>query len=1076
MRKIFITLITGLFLLMGKSNAQLTLTMSNVVDVVPPTQATVDVTVSGFTNLLGVQYSINFDSLVLKYSSSINFTNALPGLSASAVSGPNGVGVKNGQITFVWFDQQGTGKSLPNGTRLFSIVFDPIGAKCTKSDVLTSNVPRIIEVVDNNFINVNLVNVKGNVSIKCDGGPVDPCPNPVCANPNSLMLIAPTIMAKPNDVICIPITVKNFKIMQSGQGTFTWDPTLLMFTEFKVPATGGIPMFDGGINSNNAATGQLGFLWSNNTPATPLTLPDNTKIIELCFKVIGPVDKTACLIIGKGTIPSEWTDNIGEVPVCFTYGRVNIITAPPADQVVIKAGIGNGAEDSVVCIDITVDNFINVLGASTKFTWNSEELEFVRTDMYNLEGLNSSGFSNGFPGFLNFLWISPNAITKPNGTKIFQICFKLLCKGTTDYTAIVSVPGPTEIVGQGSVILPSSTMSGSIAVDCGEPPPPPPTCTLGASTNITCFGENNGSILLSVTGITDGCTCVWKNAAGTIVKASGPVSAGCNLTGVPAGTYSYEVTCDNKVVCSNTANPVTITQPTAINIPTANVVTNIGCGQKGSINLSTTSGGTPPYTFSWVPNLGNTSNPTNLDAGQYSVTVTDANTCTATVAPFTIGSTQTDLAITLSSTNVKCKDGNDGSILLSIVGGCTPYSIVWSGGLSGTNPLNIKAGTYSVTVTDISNPAQTKTGTVTITEPATSVGVTSSNIIGSMAALSVGSITLNISGGTPNYTTSWSGPTNIPAGTSSGTLTANSLAPGTYNVTVTDANKCTAVLNGIVVPVIPPVVDTIVPKIGISEVTSNFNGFGVACFGDKTGAIKITLSDGTYPITATLKLGTQSLQSIVVNGPDIIFSNLGSGTYTVEVKNPKGTVISNDLVITQPTKLAASTPKIACTNKSEATGSIEINLNNSGTAPYTYEWFGLSDEDNKIENLGKDVYNVTVTDDNGCQLKISNIEVKECPITGGPCYTATTIITPNGDNFNDVFVINCVDDGTSDLTVFDRWGRVVYSQNSYDNTWLGIDNSGKDLKESAYMWVLTVNFGQGKKEIYKGTVTVLRNK
>ena len=73
-------------------------------------------------------------------------------------------------------------------------------------------------------------------------------------------------------------------------------------------------------------------------------------------------------------------------------------------------------------------------------------------------------------------------------------------------------------------------------------------------------------------------------------------------------------------------------------------------------------------------------------------------------------------------------------------------------------------------------------------------------------------------------------------------------------------------------------------------------------------------------------------------------------------------------------------------------------------------------------------------------------------------------------------MINCVTDNPSDLTVFDRWGRVVYSQSSYDNTWQGIDNAGKDLIESSYIWVLTVNFGQGRKEVQKGTVTVLRTR
>ena len=136
MRKILITIITILCFGLGNADAQLTVSMSSS-QVAPNTQASVDVTVSGFTNLLGVQFSINFDSLVLAYGNATNFSGTLPGLSASAVSGPNGVGVKNGQITFSWFDQQGTGKSVPDGTRLFTIVFNAIGPVGSKSDIVT---------------------------------------------------------------------------------------------------------------------------------------------------------------------------------------------------------------------------------------------------------------------------------------------------------------------------------------------------------------------------------------------------------------------------------------------------------------------------------------------------------------------------------------------------------------------------------------------------------------------------------------------------------------------------------------------------------------------------------------------------------------------------------------------------------------------------------------------------------------------------------------------------------------------------------------------------------------------------
>lgn len=1065
MRKIFITLLTSIFLFLNNADAQLTISMSNI-EVDQNAQASVDVTVNGFTNLDGVQFSINYDSLILSFANATNFSGALPGLSASAVSGPNGVGVKKGQITFSWFNQTDVkGKSLPNGTRLFTIVFTAIGPKCAKSDIVLSNTPRAIEAFDLNLADVNVISNKGSVTVKCDGGPVDPCPNPTCTNATNLTFTGAVLNGEKDKTVCMPITVKNFKLMQSGQGSVSWDPAILQYIEVKTPTTGGIPGFNGGFNTSNVATGKFIFLWSNETPAIPLTLADNTVIMEFCFKVVGNVGQTGCLLFGTGTLETEWETDNGSSPICINYGKVTVIPPGTVDPVTIKVGTINGKLDEIVCVDVTVDNFKNVLSAETKFTWDASQLEFIRTDMYNLESLGPLAFNN-ISNMLIFSWNSQDLITKPNGHKIFQICFKI--KQCLPSMA-VNVPGPTEVGGEGAVEIPSQTVGGSVT--CTTPNPMcSVTCVLGLVSNVSCNGRTDGSVALNVTGTNlANHMIVWKNSAGGVVKASAPVTSGTNLTGVIAGEYTYEVTFNSEVCCTGKA---TVSQPSVITIPTANVVTNVGCGQKGAINISATSGGNGGFIYAWTPNLGNTANPTNLDPGAYSVVVTDSKGCTAS-ASFTVGNTQTELLVTSSSTNVKCKGGSDGSIQINATGGCPNYTYTWTGGLSGANPQNVKAGIYTVTVTDISVPGQSKTVTITIKEPDNAVSIALTGIVdASSATASDGKITLSITGGTPNYNMVWSGPTSIPDGTTSGAIDANNVKPGSYNVTVTDANGCTAIRSAIVVP-FTIVLDTVkAPKIATSSVSSNFNGFGVPCFGDDDGIITATLSEGTFPIKVNLKTGNQTLRTITVNSNNISFTGLVAGTYTIEAMNDKGTVSTGPLVITQPTKLAA-TVKLNCSEKNKETGNIELNMNNTGAGNYSYSWFGSSDTDNKLENLAKGFYNVTVTDANDCEVRLTNIEITECPL-GGDCFVASSVITPNGDNFNDTFIINCVKDNSSDLSVFDRWGRLIYAQSNYDDTWQGIDNDGKDLKEGAYIWVLTVNFGQGRREVYKGTVTVLR--
>ena len=1067
MRKIFIIILTSIFIFLNNADAQLTISMSNI-EVDPNAQASVDVTVNGFTNLDGIQFSINYDSLILSFVNATNFSGALPGLSAAGISGPNGVGVKKGQITFNWFNQtEIKGKSLPNGTRLFTLNFIAIGAKCTKSDIQITNTPRMIEAFDLNLNPVNVITNKGSVTVKCDGGPINPCPDPTCTNASNLTFTGAVLNAEKDKTICVPITVKNFKIMQSGQGSVSWDPTILQFIEVKTPTTGGIPGFSGGFSTANVATGKFIFLWSNETPAIPLTLPDNTVIMEFCFKAIGNIGQTGCVLFGTGTLDTEWETDNGTLPVCISYGKVTINNPTVADAVTIKVGTINGKVDSIICVDVTVENFKNVVSLETKFSWDATQLEFIRTDMYNLQSLNSSSFSNS-GNMLNFSWNVPdNLITLPNGHKIFQICFKIKqCLPNM----VINVPGPTEVGGEGAVEIPSQTVGGSVT--CTDTPPPvcTATCVLGAVTNVSCNGRTDGAVALTVNGTNLAAhMIVWKNNIGGVVKASAPVTSGTNLTGVAAGTYTYEVSFNGTICCSGTA---TVVQPSVITIPSSNVVTNVGCGQKGAINITATSGGNGGFTYAWTPNLGNTANPTNLDPGAYSVVVTDSKGCTAS-ASFTVGNTQTELVVTSSSTNVKCRGGSDGSIQINASGGCPAYTYTWTGGLSGSNPQNVKAGTYTVTVTDTAIPVQSKTVTVTVGEPASAVNIALTGTVdASTSTASDGKISLNITGGTPNYTTVWSGPTSIPDGSTSGAIDANNVRAGSYNVTVTDANGCTSARSSIIVGFKTPIDTSKAPKIASASVSSNFNGFGVTCFGDSNGSIVATLSEGAFPITVNLKSGTQTFRTITINNNDISFTGLVAGTYIVEVINAKDTATSGPLVITQPTKLAA-TVKQNCSEKNKETGNIELNLNNTGAVPYNFNWFGSSDIDNKLENLAKGFYNVTVTDANNCELRLTNIEITECPL-GGDCYIASTVMTPNGDNFNDTFIINCVKDNSSDLSVFDRWGRLIYAQSNYDDTWQGIDKDGKDLKEGAYIWVLTVNFGQGRREVYKGTVTVLR--
>ena len=113
--------------------------------------------------------------------------------------------------------------------------------------------------------------------------------------------------------------------------------------------------------------------------------------------------------------------------------------------------------------------------------------------------------------------------------------------------------------------------------------------------NVLCFGGNNGSINLSVSGGTPPYSYVWTASNGGVVPA-GQANLQ-DLSGLVAGTYSVVVTDAN--LCT-TQRSVIITQPAAA-LATTETHVNVLCfgGNNGSIDLGVT-GGTPPYSYVWT--------------------------------------------------------------------------------------------------------------------------------------------------------------------------------------------------------------------------------------------------------------------------------------------------------------------------------------------------------------------------------------------------------------------------------------------------------------------------------------------
>ncbi|SMD05558.1 YDG domain-containing protein, partial [Pedobacter nyackensis] len=169
----------------------------------------------------------------------------------------------------------------------------------------------------------------------------------------------------------------------------------------------------------------------------------------------------------------------------------------------------------------------------------------------------------------------------------------------------------------------------------------------------------------------------------------------------------YTVTITDANGCTATRN-YSITQPSAISTATGSQ-TNVSCngGTNGSASVSP-SGGTPGYTYSWSPSGGTAATATGLAAGSYTVTITDANGCTAT-RNYSI-TQPSPLVVSPAQVNVTTAGGSNGSATVTVTGGTPGYTYSWlpSGGTAAT-ASGLTAGAYTCTITDANGCTATKT-------------------------------------------------------------------------------------------------------------------------------------------------------------------------------------------------------------------------------------------------------------------------------------------------------------------------------------------------------------------------------
>ncbi|MGQ0827489.1 MAG: gliding motility-associated C-terminal domain-containing protein [Bacteroidota bacterium] len=627
----------------------------------------------------------------------------------------------------------------------------------------------------------------------------------------------------------------------------------------------------------------------------------------------------------------------------------------------------------------------------------------------------------------------------------------------------------------------------------------------GTSKPGTCEG-NDGSATITLGSGTFPFSYLWNNGSTT-----------STITGLTAGNYSVTVT-DSKG-CSKTAS-ITVVQPFPITVTAS--ATSAVCGASDGTATVSVSGGTAPYSYLWS-NGYTTAAISGLTGGSYIVTVTDSKGCTKK-STAVVNSSAPPVAGISASVNIKCFGGNDGTISVSASGGTSPYTYSWN-----TSPVqntatavNLSAGTYQVTLTDINGCSSSLNVTITQPIPVTVTSTDATICTGSSATL-----TAFGSGGTGSINFTWS-----PGSLTGNTFTANPAATTTYTITAMDANNCIGTTTAQLTINPAPVIN--IPNATIcknSSVVLTASGSGIYTWSPSTGLNSLIgesvtaspTSATTYTVTGTNSFGcTGSTTVIVTVHPEIILLTTPAGicpgdTATLTVSGAinyiwspvsglnfaiGSTVKASPLTTTVYTITGTGNDgcivnsTVTVTVFPEPTADFTVSSNSvtefdpvfyfydRSTDAVSWDW-NFGDPDNSGSSIQHPFFaypavcanykiRLAVANQYGCE----DTTYGAVDVIGDFTFYVPNTITPNEDGINDGFTPKGtgVDESNYELWIFDRWGNFIWSTETWGEQWDGRANEGENVAQiDTYVWKVFVREKcSGIEHKYIGHVNIVK--
>ena len=462
---------------------------------------------------------------------------------------------------------------------------------------------------------------------------------------------------------------------------------------------------------------------------------------------------------------------------------------------------------------------------------------------------------------------------------------------------------------------------------------------------------SKGSLLVFATGGNAPYTFDWADLSGNDND-----SARANLDG---GTYDLTVT--DASGCIAVSQSINIGSPSDCDTCEAPEVVSIvvreaSCNNNDGDATIQINQNPDNYNFTWTPNVSNSSSANNLSAGTYSVLITDnQDSDCSTSVEFAVGNTDGPEPTSIEILSATCL-AQDGEVTLLP----TDFTYTWSDNQVTNSRGGLAAGTYFITVND---PSTNCLDVITIV-------VDSQNGLEASAKINQnpqcgennGSVTIDVTGGSGNYGYSWGGDN-----------TQNNLAAGIYNITIADPET------GCFTELLFALNDEVA---GVEINIENENNIvTIPCAGDGDGTVDFNvIPDADFA-------GTPQIVIVDANGDEQINGELGIGDYCILVADNAGCLAAQTCFVVEG-NLLLDVDVIALNKTCLVDGSINL-VATGGVAPYTFDWADLSGNDNGADrsNLLPESYRVTITDSEGCNVVVENIEIVDTCISTNDCVT-----------------------------------------------------------------------------------------